>query len=71
VGVRPTFGESELLIEAYLLDFAGDLYGTTLTVEFVEKLRPEIEFDNVEALVDRINDDVAAVRQILRSPVGT
>jgi riboflavin kinase/FMN adenylyltransferase len=71
VGVRPTFGESELLIEAYLLDFAGDLYGTTLTVEFVEKLRPEIEFDNVDALVDRINDDVAAVRQILRSPVGT
>lgn len=69
VGVRPTFGGTELLIEAFILDFEGDLYGSILTLEFVEKLRPELEFDNVEALVGRINDDVAKVRQILNAPV--
>lgn len=69
VGVRPTFGDSELLIEAYLLDFEGDLYGQALTVEFVEKLRPELEFVSVEALVERIEQDVADVRRILKSPV--
>jgi len=71
VGVRPTFGASELLIEAYLLDFEGDLYGSWLTVEFVERLRPELDFPNVEALVEQIGDDVAHVRRILKSPVAT
>lgn len=71
VGVRPTFGASELLIEAYLLDFEGDLYGSWLTVEFVERLRPELDFPNAEALVEQINDDVARVRRILKSPVAT
>lgn len=71
VGVRPTFGGRELLIEAYLLDFEDDLYDSVLTLEFVEKLRQEIEFENVDALVKRISDDVATVRQILRSPVTT
>lgn len=71
VGVRPTFGAKELLIEAYLLDFEGDLYGRWLSVEFVERLRPEIDFPNAEALVEQINDDVARVRRILKSPVAT
>jgi len=71
VGVRPTFGESELLIEAYLLDFEGDLYGSVLTLEFVEHLRPELEFEDVDALIERMNDDVNSVRRILNSPVGT
>jgi riboflavin kinase/FMN adenylyltransferase len=69
VGVRPTFGDSELLIEAYLLDYEGDIYGRALTVEFVEKLRPELEFVSVEALVERIEQDVADVRRILKSSV--
>jgi riboflavin kinase/FMN adenylyltransferase len=71
VGVRPTFGEEELLIEAYLLDFEGDLYGQVLTLEFVERLRPELEFEDVEALVSRIGDDVSEVRRILSSAVAT
>jgi riboflavin kinase/FMN adenylyltransferase len=71
VGVRPTFGGTELLIEAFILDFDRDLYGTALTLEFVEKLRPELEFDDVEALVEHINDDVARVRRILSSPAAT
>jgi len=71
VGVRPTFGGTELLIEAHILDFEDDLYGSPLTIEFVEKLRPELEFENAEALVERINDDVTRVRQILKSLVTT
>ena len=70
VGVRPTFGDGELLIEAYLLDFDSDLYGEILTLEFVEKLRPELEFEDIESLVSRMNDDVAHVRRILGSPVA-
>ena len=46
VGVRPTFGEGlELLVEAFLLDFDGDLYGQVLTVEFIARLRGEARFD--------------------------
>ena len=71
VGVRPTFGGSELLIEAYILDFEDDLYGRVTTIEFVEKLRPELEFESVDALVERIKDDVAGVRRILKLPVAT
>jgi riboflavin kinase/FMN adenylyltransferase len=71
VGVRPTFGGKELLIEAHLLDFRGDLYGRGLTIEFVDKLRPELEFENVDALVERMSDDVTRARRILNSPVTT
>jgi riboflavin kinase/FMN adenylyltransferase len=67
VGVRPTFDGTELLIEAHLLDFDGDLYGKWLTLEFVEMLRPEIRFENVDALVERMGDDVSQVRQILNA----
>jgi riboflavin kinase/FMN adenylyltransferase len=70
VGVRPTFGGGELLIEAYLLDFEGDLYGEVLTLEFVERLRPELEFADIDSLVSRITDDVADVRRILGSTVA-
>ena len=65
VGIRPTFGGGELLIEAFLLDYDSDLYGRRLTIEFVRKLRPELEFDGVEALVARMHEDVEESRQIL------
>lgn len=65
VGTRPTFGAGELLIEAFLLDFDGDLYGKELTVEFVEYIRPELKFATVEDLVTRMDDDVAQIRVIL------
>jgi riboflavin kinase/FMN adenylyltransferase len=67
VGVRPTFGGDELLIEAYILDFDRDIYGSVLDLEFVERLRPELEFDNAEALVEAMNLDVARVRQVLET----
>ena len=64
VGVRPQFvtGRGEL-IEAYLLDFEGDLYGRRLRVEFLERLRGERRFDSVEALVEQMGRDVDATRQ--------
>ena len=65
VGVRPTFGEGELLIEAYILDYEGDLYGRDLTVEFLHYLRPELKFDSVDELVERMSEDVARTRELL------
>ena len=59
------------LLEAYLLDFEGDLYGQPAKVRFVDRLRGEEKFDSVEALIAQIGDDVAAARQVLsRSPGG-
>lgn len=65
VGVRPTFGEGELLIEAHLLDFDDDLYGKTLTVEYVTYVRPELKFDSVDDLIARMHIDVEETRRIL------
>jgi riboflavin kinase/FMN adenylyltransferase len=65
IGVRPTFqtGRGEL-IEAYLLDFEGDLYGATLQLEFVERLRGERRFQDVQALVEQMRLDVRQTREI-------
>jgi riboflavin kinase/FMN adenylyltransferase len=65
VGVRPTFETSgELLVEAYLLDFEGDLYGETLRLAFLERIRDEERFDSPEALVEQMRRDVARTREI-------
>ncbi len=66
VGVRPTFGEGLVpLIEPYLLDFEGDLYGQTLQVEFITRLRGEQRFDAIEPLIEQMNADVAETRRLL------
>jgi riboflavin kinase / FMN adenylyltransferase len=66
IGVRPTFktGRGEL-IEAYLLDFDGDLYGQELCLEFIERLRGERRFDTAEALVEQMHRDVARTRELV------
>jgi riboflavin kinase/FMN adenylyltransferase len=68
VGVRPTFdtGRGEL-IEAFLIDFQGDLYGSELRLHFLEKLRGERRFESAEALVEAMHDDVARARAICAS----
>lgn len=65
VGTRPTF-DSDLgvLVETYLIDFSGDLYGQNLRVAFVERLRPELAFDDVDALVEQMHADVEDARRI-------
>ena len=70
IGVRPTFGEGERTIEAFLLDFQGNLYGKKLRLEFVERLRDEIGFDSAEALRAQIKVDVEQTRQILNTLQG-
>jgi riboflavin kinase/FMN adenylyltransferase len=65
IGVRPTFqtGRGEL-IEAYLLDFDGDLYGQSLCLEFVARLRGERRFDSAEALIEQMHRDVEGTRAL-------
>jgi riboflavin kinase/FMN adenylyltransferase len=59
VGVRPTFDTGRgLLVEAHLIDFEGDLYGQTLRIAFVERMRGEKRFDSVDELVEQMNRDV-------------
>jgi riboflavin kinase / FMN adenylyltransferase len=59
VGVRPTFDTGRgLLVEAHLIDFEGDLYGQTLRIAFVERMRGEKRFETVDELVEQMNRDV-------------
>jgi riboflavin kinase/FMN adenylyltransferase len=65
VGVRPMFvtGRGEL-IEAFLLDFDGDLYGQPLRLEFLKRLRGEKRFESVEALIEQMDRDVVEARAV-------
>ncbi len=65
IGVRPTFSEAGRTVEAYLLDFSGDLYGQEMALEFVERLRPEKRFDSLDALTAQIRDDVEQSTRLL------
>lgn len=67
VGVNPTFTPDKQTsnVEAYVLDFDGDLYGQDVRLEFVERLRDEMKFASVEALVEQIRLDVEKGRGIL------
>jgi riboflavin kinase/FMN adenylyltransferase len=65
VGTNPTFEVRQRRVEAYILDFAADLYGAALGVEFVERLRGMEKFDSVDALVEQMHADVVATRKIL------
>ena len=66
LGTRPTVeGGGEMLLEAHVFDFAGNLYGREIKVEFVSKLRDEERFDNLDALAEQINTDAVRARSIL------
>ncbi len=66
IGVRPTFqtGRGEL-IEAYVLDFDGDLYGRELRLDFLARLRGERRFESAEALIEQMHRDVQRTREIV------
>lgn len=71
VGVRPTFKTGRgLVVEAHLIDFDGDIYGETLRIAFVERLRGEKRFESVEALVEQMNRDVEDARRITSAHSG-
>jgi riboflavin kinase/FMN adenylyltransferase len=64
VGVAPTFGRSESRVEAYILDFEGDLYGRVVDVGFVKRIREERRFSGVDELIGQIRRDVEEARII-------
>jgi riboflavin kinase/FMN adenylyltransferase len=65
VGVRPTFGTGRgVLVEAYLIDREVDLYGTTLEVDFLARLRGERRFDSAEDLIAQMKLDVQHTREL-------
>ncbi len=65
VGVRPVFDNGERQVEAHLLDWGGDLYGRTLTLNFLEWLRPEENFPSVDALIAQMARDGVATRKVV------
>jgi riboflavin kinase/FMN adenylyltransferase len=64
-GRRPTFDNGAPLLEVFLFDFTGDLYGAVLDVAFIGFIREELKFDSVDALVVQMNDDSARARALL------
>ncbi len=65
VGSRPTFGVGKPMLEAYLLDFEGDLYGQEVEIEFIAFLRPDATFASPEALAAQMRDDCEQARAVL------
>jgi len=66
VGYRPTFGGTQLRVEAFLLDFEGDLYQQRLELRFIRYLHPDIAFPTVGDLVQQLKRDVVETRRIVR-----
>lgn len=65
LGTRPTFDNGLPVLEVFLIDFKGDIYGHEMDVEFVDFVRPDRKFNSADALVNQMNQDVAKVRAIL------
>jgi riboflavin kinase/FMN adenylyltransferase len=69
LGTRPTVDGSDMLLEVHVFDFAGDLYGREIEVEFVAKLRDEVKFDSLDALAVQMKRDAAQARDLLSKVV--
>ena len=67
VGTNPTFDGKEQTIETYILDFDEDIYGEKISIEFFDRLRDELSFENVDDLLVQMNVDVSAVRKLVKS----
>lgn len=67
VGIRPTFDASQLLIETHIFDFSGDIYGKSMRVEFVERLRDEKRFESVDSLIAEISRDVERAKELFEN----
>ena len=68
IGFRPTVGGHHMTVESWLLDYAGDLYGKTLTLAFHDFLRPEQKFDSLDDLKAEIEKNAAQTRKIFKKP---
>ena len=67
VGIRPTFDATQLLIETHIFDFTGDIYGKSMRVEFVERLRDEKRFESVDSLIAEISRDVERAKELFQN----
>lgn len=65
-GRRPTFDNGAPLLETFVFDFDGDLYGETIAVELIDWIRPEEKFDSAETLIDQMNRDVDRATELLK-----
>jgi riboflavin kinase/FMN adenylyltransferase len=65
LGTRPTVDGTDMLLEVHVFDFVGDLYGQEIEVEFVAKLRDEVKFDSLDALIRQMKIDAAQARNLL------
>ncbi|BCJ31004.1 bifunctional riboflavin kinase/FAD synthetase [Actinocatenispora sera] len=68
IGTNPQFSGKDRRVEAYVLDFDGDLYGDRVELDFIARLRPIRRFDQVELLVAQIESDVRECRRVLGLP---
>ena len=66
IGFNPTFSDTDLSVEVFLLDFSGDIYGKKVDVLFIERIRDEVKFENPEQLVKQIRKDIDEARTILK-----
>ena len=64
-GVRPTFEGRDEVLETYIFDWSGDLYGRMIEIGLVEYIRPEAKFDSVDALVSQMREDEAEARRLM------
>lgn len=67
IGTRPTVGGIEMLLEIYLLNFNQQVYGKTVSVEFLHYLRSEQKFDSIEVMIEHINNDVSNAKNFFKS----
>jgi riboflavin kinase/FMN adenylyltransferase len=66
IGFNPTFSDTDLSVEVFLLDFSGDIYGKRVNVLFMERIRDEVKFENSEQLVKQIRKDIDEAWAILK-----
>ncbi|HEX9147062.1 MAG TPA: riboflavin kinase, partial [Candidatus Binatia bacterium] len=64
IGVNPTFGAGPRTIESFVLDFDNDIYGKSVKLSFVQRLRDERKFASVDQLVTQMHDDVKSARAL-------
>ena len=65
IGNNPTFNAEKITVESHILDFDGDLYGKTISVELLEYLRPDKKFESIEKLKVQIKQDIETARGII------
>ena len=67
IGYSPTFDDCIFTVEVHILDFDGDLYGETIRVNFIRRLRAEIKFSGIDALSEQIKQDILKARELLEN----